>query len=112
MSPRAPPCALPRFTPAQVFDKVKSAVVVVKTLDVQGEVKAQGSGVLISSCRNATNCHVVGGGASFQVGRGKQLLLATLLRTVALDPDHGGHIPNFERRGGRIGNEHCCSRGG
>ena len=66
------------LTPGQVFDKVKDAVVVVKTLDAQGKVKGQGSGVLLSSGRVATNCHVVEGGASYQVGRGKQLVPATL----------------------------------
>ena len=66
------------LTPGQVFDKVKDAVVVVKTLDTQGKVKAQGSGVLISSGRVATNCHVIEGGASYQVGRGEQFVSATL----------------------------------
>jgi tetratricopeptide (TPR) repeat protein len=66
------------LTPGQVFDKVKDALVVVKTLDAQGNLKAQGSGVLISSVRVATNCHVIEGGASYQVGRGKQLVSATL----------------------------------
>jgi len=66
------------LTPGEVFDKVKDAVVVVKTLDAGGTVKAQGSGVLISSGRVATNCHVVEGGTSFQVGRGEELLPATL----------------------------------
>jgi len=66
------------LTPGQVFDKVKDSVVVVKTLDAKGKVKGQGSGVLLSSGRVATNCHVVKGGASFQVGKGKQLVSATL----------------------------------
>ena len=66
------------LTPGQVFDKVKDTVVVVKTLDAQGKLKAQGSGVLVSSGRVATNCHVIEGGASYQVGRGKQLVSATL----------------------------------
>jgi cytochrome c-type biogenesis protein CcmH/NrfG len=66
------------LTPGQVFDKVKDAVVVVKTLDAWGKVKGQGSGVLISSGRVATNCHVIEGGASYRVGRGKQLVSATL----------------------------------
>ena len=66
------------LTPAQVFDKVKDSVVVVKTLNADGKAKAQGSGVLISSGRVATNCHVVEGGASYRVGRGKQLVSATL----------------------------------
>jgi S1-C subfamily serine protease len=51
---------------------------VVKTLDAQGKVKGQGSGVLVPSRKIATNCHVVEGGASYQVGRGKQLFRATL----------------------------------
>jgi tetratricopeptide (TPR) repeat protein len=66
------------LTPSQVFDKVKDSVVVVKTLDSKGKVKMQGSGVLISAGRIATNCHVVEGGASYQVGRGKQFVQATL----------------------------------
>ncbi len=66
------------LTPGQVFDKVKDAVVVVKTLNVQGKLKTQGSGVLLPSGRVATNCHVVEGGVSYQVGQGKQLVSATL----------------------------------
>jgi len=66
------------LTPGQVFEKVRDAVVVVKTLDAQGELKAQGSGVLLPSGKVATNCHVMEGGVSYQVGRGKQLVLATL----------------------------------
>ena len=66
------------LTPAQVFEKVKDAVVVVKSLDAQGRVKAQGSGVILSPGRIATNCHVVEGGASYQAGRGKQLVSAAL----------------------------------
>ena len=66
------------LTPAHVFDEVKDSVVVVKTLDAQGKVSAQGSGVLIPSRRVATNCHVVEGGSSYLVGRGKQLVRASL----------------------------------
>ncbi len=66
------------LTPDQVFDKVKDAVVVVKALDAQGKTKAQGSGVLLPSGKIATNCHVVEGGASYQVGQGNQLVPATL----------------------------------
>ena len=66
------------LTPGQVFDKVKDAVVVVQTLDVRGKLQMQGSGVLLSSGRVATNCHVVEGGASYQVGQGKKLVPATL----------------------------------
>jgi len=66
------------LTPDQVFDKVKDSVVVVKTLDAQGRVKRQGSGVLLPSGKFATNGHVVEGGASYQVGRGKLLVRATI----------------------------------
>ena len=72
------PAQVHALTPDQVFDKVKDSIVVVKTLDAQGKVKGQGSGVLLPSGKIATNCHVVEGGASYQVGRGKQLVPATL----------------------------------
>jgi cytochrome c-type biogenesis protein CcmH/NrfG len=66
------------LTPTQVFDKVRDTVVVVKTLDTEGKLKAQGSGVLVLSGRVATNCHVVEGGISYRVGRGDRLVSATL----------------------------------
>lgn len=72
------PAKVHALTPDQVFDKVKDSVVVVKTLDTQGKVKGQGSGVLIPSGKIATNCHVVEGGASYQVGRVKRFVPATL----------------------------------
>jgi len=72
------PAQVHALTPGQVFDKVKDAVVVVKTLNAQGKVKAQGSGVLLPSGMVATNCHVVEGGASYQVGRGNLLVAAIL----------------------------------
>jgi S1-C subfamily serine protease len=66
------------LTPDQVFDKVKDSIFVVKTLDAQGKLQGQGSGVLLPSGKIATNCHVVKGGASYQVSRGKELARATL----------------------------------
>jgi tetratricopeptide (TPR) repeat protein len=66
------------LTPSQVFDQVKDSVVVVITLDAQGKVQSLGSGVLLSSGRVATNCHVVEDGVSYRVGRGDQLVSATL----------------------------------
>jgi len=66
------------LTPDQIFDKVKDSIVVVKTLDAQGRVKGQGSGVLLPSGKIATNSHVVEGGVSYQVGRGEQLVRATI----------------------------------
>jgi len=72
------PAQVHALTPDQVFDKVKDSIVVVQTLDAQGRVKGQGSGVLLPSGKIATNCHVVEGGASYRVGRGKELVRATL----------------------------------
>jgi len=72
------PVQVHALSPDQVFDKVKDSIVVVKTLDAQGKVKGQGSGVLLPSGKIATNCHVVEGGASYLVGRSKQLVPATL----------------------------------
>jgi cytochrome c-type biogenesis protein CcmH/NrfG len=72
------PIPVHALTPGQVFDKVKDSIVVVKTLNAAGKVKTQGSGVLLPSGKVATNCHVVEGGASYQVSRGKQIVHATL----------------------------------
>ena len=66
------------LTPDQVFDKVKDSIVVVKRLDAKGKTKALGSGVLISTDRVATNCHVVGGAGLCSVGQGKKFVRATL----------------------------------
>ncbi len=72
------PIKVHALTPEEVFDKVKNSIVVVNTLDAKGKVKSQGSGVLLPSGKIATNYHVVEGGASYQVGRYKQLVSATL----------------------------------
>jgi len=72
------PAHVNALTPAQVFDKVKDSVVVVITLDAKGKVKDQGSGVLLPSGNIATPCPVVEGGCSYQVGRGKKFVPATL----------------------------------
>ena len=66
------------LTPDEVFEKVKDEVFVVRTLGIQGKLKKQGSGVLISSGRVVTNYHVVKGGVSFEVGQGKQTFPATI----------------------------------
>lgn len=65
------------LSPSQVFDKVKDSIVVVNTLDAQGEPISRGSGVLLPSGQIATNCHVVKDGVIFQVGSGKNLMPAT-----------------------------------
>jgi tetratricopeptide (TPR) repeat protein len=72
------PAQVHALTPDQVFDKVKDAIVVVKAFDSKGKLEGQGSGVLISAGKIATNYHVVKGGASYKVCRGKQIVDATL----------------------------------
>jgi hypothetical protein len=72
------PAQVYALTPDQIFDKVKDSIVVVKTLDAQGRLKGQGSGVLLPSGKIATNCSVVEGGDSFRVSRGKELVRAAL----------------------------------
>lgn len=72
------PVKIHALTPDQVFDKVKDAIVVVKTFDSKGMLKIQGSGVIISPGRIATNCQVVKGGASYKVCRGKQIVPAAM----------------------------------
>lgn len=72
------PLQVHALTPSQVFDMVKDSIVVVKTLDSQRKMKGFGSGVVIPSGKVATNCHVLEGGASFQIGRGKNFVSATL----------------------------------
>jgi Flp pilus assembly protein TadD len=72
------PAQVYALTPDRVFDKVKDSIVVVKILEAQGKVKGQGNGVLLPSGKIAANCHVVEEGDSYQVGRGKQVVAATL----------------------------------
>jgi hypothetical protein len=64
--------------PAQVFDKVKDSIIVVKTLGCPGKVKGRGRWGPLPSGKITTNCHFLEGGASYQLGRGKQLVRATL----------------------------------
>lgn len=66
------------LAPDQVFEKVKDSIVVVKALDVRGQVKGQGSGVFLPSGQIATNCHVTKEGIFYQVVQGKQVFPATL----------------------------------
>jgi tetratricopeptide (TPR) repeat protein len=72
------PLTVHALTPSQVFDKVKDSVVIIKTLDKQGETLGQGSGVILPSGKIATNCHVVEDGVSFLAGRGKSFVPAIL----------------------------------
>lgn len=72
------PVQVHALTPDQVFNKVKDSIVVIKTLDSKGLLKSQGSGVIISPGRIATNCQVVKGGAFYKVCRGKQIVAADM----------------------------------
>ena len=72
------PLTAQALTASQVFDKVKNSVVVIRTLNEKGEAFKQGSGVVLPSGKIATNCHVVKDGVSFQAGRGKNLVPASL----------------------------------
>lgn len=56
-------------TPAEVFDRAKDSVLIVKTLNAHGEVEGQGSGVMLPNGFVGTNCHVIKDGHSFLVGR-------------------------------------------
>ena len=64
------------LTPSQLFEKVRTSVVVVKTLDTKGNAISQGSGVKLPSGRIVTNFHVVKGGASFLVGQNDKFVPA------------------------------------
>jgi len=66
------------LSPSQVFEKIKDSVLVVKTYDTNGNMISQGSGVLIASNQVATNCHVLEGGASYQLGHDNKFVPATL----------------------------------
>lgn len=61
------PSATYALTPSQVFEKAQDSIVVVYTYDAKEKKIAQGSGVLISTTRIATNCHVLEDGTSFEV---------------------------------------------
>lgn len=65
------------MTPAQVYERVKDSVVVVKVGDQQGRLVSSGSGVVLPSGDIITNYHVVKRGVRYTVGRGKHIVLAT-----------------------------------
>jgi Flp pilus assembly protein TadD len=66
------------LTPAQVYERVKDSVVVVKVGDQQGRLVSSGSGVMLPSGDIITNYHVVKGGVRWAVGRGKHVVPANL----------------------------------
>jgi tetratricopeptide (TPR) repeat protein len=67
------------LNPSDVFERVKSSVFVVKAYDQQSRAIAQGSAVLISTGKLATNCHVLKGGNTFEVGRAGHFVPASLV---------------------------------
>ncbi len=77
------------FSPSEIFEKVKDSIVVVKVFDENGKMMKQGSGVLVSFERVATNYHVVAKklatnfnvvvkGNSYEVCQDKQIISATI----------------------------------
>lgn len=66
------------LTPAEVFEQVKDSVFVVRSYTAEGAQFMLGSAILLPTGKIATNCHVVKGAATYQVGRGKQFIPATL----------------------------------
>jgi tetratricopeptide (TPR) repeat protein len=66
------------LTVTEVFKKAESSVVVIRSLAAKGKVKGQGSGVILSSGKIVTNCHVLEIGERFEIGRGGKFVPATL----------------------------------
>ena len=66
------------MTPSQVYESVKDSVVVVKVYDRQGKQTGLASGVVLPSGDIVTNYHVIKAGIRYTVGRGEQVIPATL----------------------------------
>ncbi len=73
-----PPQPVLATTPAQVFEKVKDSVVSVRTMDAEGNVRNQGSGVIVAPGRIATSCQVLDGGTVYMAGRSRLMTPAVL----------------------------------
>ena len=63
--------------PAEVYERVKDSVFVVKTYDARGNQKSLSSAVLLPSGKLATNCHGIASGERFEIGRGHRFVVAT-----------------------------------
>jgi tetratricopeptide (TPR) repeat protein len=72
------PTHIHALTPEQIFNKVRDAIVVVKTFDDKGRLKIQGSGVIIPSGKIATSRRIMEEGSSYKIHKGKSAVQATI----------------------------------
>jgi len=63
----------------KVFDQVRDSVVTIVSLDEQGQVDGEGSGVVIGPGQVVTNCHVVQDAVALRVRSGDKHFPATVL---------------------------------
>ncbi|MDP2030086.1 MAG: tetratricopeptide repeat protein [Thiobacillus sp.] len=68
---------------AQVFERVRGAVVTIETRDERGEPESQGSGVVIAPEQVVTNCHVIADADTIQATLLGKPFKASLLRRDA-----------------------------
>lgn len=68
---------------AQVFERVRGAVVTIETRDERGEPESFGSGVVIAPEQVVTNCHVIEDADTIQAIQGGKSSKASLLRRDA-----------------------------
>jgi len=73
------------LSPVELFQRVSPSVFVVEALDEDGKTLMLGSGVAMARDFLITNCHVVQGGSSLRVSRGKEHWTATLIQAA---PNH------------------------
>ena len=67
------------LTPGQVYERVKSSIVVVKAYNYKGNLTGMGSGVMLPSGNIVTNCHVLKEALSYTVSQGQIIKPATLM---------------------------------
>ncbi len=74
-------CAVPAFAgeAEKVFDQVRDSVVTIASLDEQGQVDGEGSGVVIGPGQVMTNCHVVQDAVTLRVRSGEKEFPATVV---------------------------------
>lgn len=74
-------CAAPAFAgeSEKVFEQVRGSVVTIASLDEQGQVDGEGSGVVIGPRQVVTNCHVVQDAVTLRVRSGDKQFPATVL---------------------------------
>jgi len=94
----ATPTRSSALTPEEIFDTVKDSIVVVKTFDSQMKPLLQGSGVILSSDKIATNCHVLKGVWFCVVSQGRHSVYAS---RYAEDQNKDVCIMSVEGLGGR-----------